>query len=153
MPPRLVQTAGGFFILQLLLLLISVSQADLFITDTSGRPVTGASICTDNTLIGISDSRGEVSLPDGTDSVEVRALGYETWEGAIPPSGDIFLTAVPVPSGMVAILTVLSIELFDGKVVRSVLFMSNANITETQQETSTGPLVLSRMLLSANQLS
>ncbi|MCK5115179.1 MAG: TonB-dependent receptor [Candidatus Aegiribacteria sp.] len=105
MPPRLVQTAGGFFILQLLLLLISVSQADLFITDTSGRPVTGASICTDNTLIGISDSRGEVSLPDGTDSVEVRALGYETWEGAIPPSGDIFLTAVPVPSGMVISVT------------------------------------------------
>ncbi len=90
---------------QLLMLLISLSQADISIADLCGRPVTGASICTDNTLIGISDARGEVSLPDGTDSVEVRAIGYKTWEGAIPSSGKIILTSVPVPSGMVILVT------------------------------------------------
>ncbi|NOQ22558.1 MAG: TonB-dependent receptor [Candidatus Aegiribacteria sp.] len=91
--------------IQLFLFLISLSQADLFIADTCGRPVVGASICTDSTLIGISDTTGEVSLPDGTDSVEVRVIGYETWEGAIPSSGRIFLISVPVPSGMVISVT------------------------------------------------
>ncbi len=91
--------------IQLLLLLISVSQADLIISDTSGRPVAGASICTDSTLIGITDAGGVVSLPDGTDSVEVRAIGYKTWEGALPFSGNIFLIPVPVPSGMVISVT------------------------------------------------
>ncbi len=86
-------------------MLISLSQVDLSIVDTSGRPVIGASICTDSTLIGISDTRGEVSLPVGTDSVEVRAIGYRTWEGAIPFSGNIFLISVPVPSGMVISVT------------------------------------------------
>ena len=91
--------------IQLLLLLISLSQADLFIADTSGRPVAGASICTDSTLIGITDAGGEVSLPYGTDSVEVRAIGYQTWEGATPASGNVFLIPVPVPSGMVISVT------------------------------------------------
>ncbi len=90
---------------QLLMLLISLSQSDLIIADTSGRPVTGASICTDSTLIGISDIGGKVSLPDGTDSVKVRAIGYETWEGLIPSSGNIFLMPVPVPSGIVISVT------------------------------------------------
>lgn len=93
------------FILQLLLLLISVSQAEISISDYSGRPVIGASICTDNTLIGISDAMGRVSLPAGADSVKVRAIGYETWEGSIPSSGRIFLISVPVPSGMVIVVT------------------------------------------------
>ncbi|MEN8209259.1 MAG: TonB-dependent receptor plug domain-containing protein, partial [Candidatus Fermentibacteria bacterium] len=83
------------------MLLISVSQADIIITDTAGTPLAGASICTDTTLIGISDANGEVSLPDGIDSLKVRVIGYETWEGAIPSSGSIYLMPVPVPSGMV----------------------------------------------------
>ena len=87
------------------MLLISLSQTDLIIADTSGRTLNGVSVCTDSTLIGISDSNGAVSLPDGTDSVEVRAIGYETWEGVIPSSGNIFLKPVPVPSGMVISVT------------------------------------------------
>ncbi len=83
------------------MLLITISEADLSLSDLAGHPVTGASICTDSTLIGISDTMGNVSLPDGTDSVEVRAIGYEKWVGVIPSSGRIFLTSVPVPSGMV----------------------------------------------------
>lgn len=50
---------------------------------------------------------GIVSLPYGTDSVEVRAIGYEKWEGMIPSSGRIFLMSVPVPSGMVILVTAI----------------------------------------------
>ena len=49
--------------------------------------------------------RGEVPLPDGTDFIEVRAIGYEIWNGAVPSSGKVFLTTVPVPSGMVILVT------------------------------------------------
>ncbi len=87
------------------MLLISVSQTDLIISDTSGRPVTGASIYSDSAFIGISDTAGVVHLPFGTESVEVRAIGYETWKGGIPSSGNIFLIPVPVPSGMVISVT------------------------------------------------
>jgi len=48
---------------------------------------------------------GEVILPAGADSVQVRAIGYKTWEGEIPSSGRIFLASVPVPSGMVILVT------------------------------------------------
>lgn len=93
------------FLLQLLLVLITISQSDLSINDVSGYPIMGASICTNSTLIGISDVIGEVPLPDGTDSVEVRAIGYAIWKGAVPSSGKIFLTTVPVPSGTVILVT------------------------------------------------
>lgn len=90
---------------QMLLVFITISQSNLSVTDTSGFPIIGASICTDSTLIGISDTRGEVPLPDGTDFIEVRAIGYEIWNGVVPSSGKVFLTTVPVPSGMVILVT------------------------------------------------
>jgi len=92
-------------LIQLLLILIGISQSSLSICNVSGFPVTGASVCADSTLIGITDSIGEVSLPYGTDSVEVRAMGYVSWTGAVPRSGNVFLSAVAVPSGMIMLVT------------------------------------------------
>ncbi len=91
--------------LQLFLILITVSQSELSLSDMCGRPVPYASVCTDSTLIGISDLTGSLFLQDETDSVEIRALGFETWTGAVPASGIIHLRTVPVPSGMVVSVT------------------------------------------------
>ena len=91
--------------IQLLLLLTVTSQCNISITDMQGFPVTGASICTGSTLIDISDADGTAAVPVGTDSLEVRALGYATWKGRVPPTGRILLTSVPVPSGTVISVT------------------------------------------------
>jgi hypothetical protein len=90
---------------QLFLILAALTQPELSISDSCGNSVIGASICSDSALIGISDANGEVSLPEGTDSVEVRAIGFETWSGSIPSTGRITLSTVPVPSGTVISVT------------------------------------------------
>lgn len=61
----------------------------------------GACVCTDTILVGISDRRGILDIPEGIDSVQVRAMGYGKWEGPVPASGIIRLRPVTVPSGMV----------------------------------------------------
>ncbi len=66
-----------------------------------GEPVAGASVCTDTVLVGMSDQWGTVTIPEGLDSVQVRAMGYGKWEGPVPASGIIRLQPVTVPSGMV----------------------------------------------------
>lgn len=61
----------------------------------------GASVCADTVLVGTSDLRGIAAIPEGLDSVRVRAIGYVNWEGPVPASGIIRLRPVTVPSGMV----------------------------------------------------
>ncbi len=90
---------------QVLLLFYSLTQTGFSVTDTTGLPVIGASICTDSTLIGITDTEGSILFSVEPDYVEVRAIGYAHWEGPLPPSGNIVMVPVAVPSGLVISVT------------------------------------------------
>lgn len=93
--------AVGGILLHLLFLLILTGQHTLTVEDTSGLLVAGASICSDSTLLGVTDPAGKVLLIDPPDYIEVRSIGYAVWSGSYPESGRIHLVPVPVPSGTV----------------------------------------------------
>ncbi len=90
---------------QVLLLISAFSQTALSISDTAGFPVIAASVCSDSTIIGITDSEGIVLLTTEPDSIEVHSIGYILWKGQVPSSGHLVLVPVPVPSGIVISVT------------------------------------------------
>ncbi len=94
-----------YFLFQVLLLISAVSQTALSISDTAGFPVIAASVFSDSIMIGITDSEGTVLLTSEPDSIEVHVIGYNTWQGPMPPSGHLVLVSVPVPSGVVISVT------------------------------------------------
>lgn len=90
-----------FFLANFPVALLIMSLLGISIENHRGEPVAGASVCTDTVLVGTSDRRGVAAIPEGLDSVLVRAIGYLDWEGPVPSSGTIRLRPVTVPSGMV----------------------------------------------------
>jgi len=88
-----------------MLTILALFQVRLQISDATGYPVAGASVCCDSVLLSLSAMDGTFELPFETDSIEVSAVGYAPWNGPVPPEGILILETVPVPSGMVISVT------------------------------------------------
>lgn len=91
--------------LPILLVLLQTGSYTLSVTDTSGLPIPGVRVeGAMNSLLGVTDEDGIFSAPEDVsgDSITIRCIGFATWQGTAPRSGEhVHLETIPVPSGVV----------------------------------------------------
>jgi len=83
------------------LFLSTLVSLQLNVSDDTGHIVAGAAVYVDDYLIAVTDAAGVARIPDGTDFVTIRVLGYALYSDSIRDKDSIVLRTVPVPSGMV----------------------------------------------------
>jgi len=91
--------------LPILLALLQTGSYTLSVTDTSGSPLAGVRVeSARNSLLGVTDEEGIFAAHEDIsgDSIAIRCIGFATWQGTAPPSGEnVHLETIPVASGVV----------------------------------------------------
>ncbi len=92
-------------ILPILLAILQTGSYTLSVTDTSGSPIAGVRVeNAEGSLLGATDQDGVFAAAEDIsgDSIAIRCIGFATWQGTAPRSGEnVHLETVPVPSGVV----------------------------------------------------